>query len=86
MRLGRKGGKQLKVYAQLGAVGIEVAISTVVGLLAGQWLDGKLGTEPILTILGLLLGVIAGFRSLIRVARKSTRELTSEEPTEDDHG
>ena len=86
MRLGRKGGKQLKVYAQLGAVGIEVAISTVVGLLAGQWLDGKLGTEPIFTILGLLLGVIAGFRSLIRVARKSTRELTSEEPTEDDHG
>jgi len=86
MRLGRKGGKQLKVYAQLGAVGIEVGISTVVGMLGGRWLDGKLGTEPILTIVGLLLGVFAGFRSLVRVARKATREMSEESPPEDNHG
>lgn len=84
MRLGRQGGKQLKAYAQLGAVGLEVGISTVVGLLGGRWLDEKLGTEPTIAIVGLLLGVFAGFRSLVRVARKVTREM-SEEPPPDDH-
>ena len=81
MPLGPKGGKQFKVYAQLGAVGIELAISTTVGLLMGRWADDKLGTEPAFTLFGLILGVIAGFRSLIRAARKA-----SAKASEDDHG
>lgn len=62
-------GKQLKAFARVGSVGIELALSTVIGLLGGQWLDEKLSTAPYLTVIGLLLGVTAGFRSLIRVAR-----------------
>ena len=83
MPLGPKGGKQLKVYAQLGAVGIELAISTTVGLLIGRWADGKLGSEPAFTLIGLMFGVIAGFRSLIRAARKASAKTTD---SEDDHG
>lgn len=83
MRLGPKGDKQLKVYAQLGAVGLELGISTVVGLLCGRWVDGKLGTEPIGTIVGLLLGVAAGFRSLIRAARKATADLSKDDERDD---
>jgi ATP synthase protein I len=60
-------------FARVGAVGIELALSTVIGMLGGRWLDNKLSTAPWLTILGLLLGVVAGFRSLIRAARKSTQ-------------
>jgi F0F1-type ATP synthase assembly protein I len=71
--LGPGGGKQLKTFARVGAVGIELAVSTVVGLLGGRWLDQKLDTEPYLALVGLLLGVIAGFRSLIRTARRATR-------------
>ncbi len=71
--LGPDSGKQLKAFARIGAVGIELALSTVIGLLAGQWLDAKLSTEPYLTLVGLLLGVIAGFRSLYRAARKQTQ-------------
>lgn len=84
MPFGPKDGKQLKVYAQFGAVGIELALSVVIGLLAGQWADGKLGTEPIGTIIGLILGVIAGFRSLIRLARKASSDLSND--SNDDHG
>ena len=29
-----------------GTVGLEVVLSIVFGVLAGRWLDGKLGTEP----------------------------------------
>jgi ATP synthase protein I len=71
--LGPKDGKQLKSFARVGALGIELALSTVIGLVLGQWLDGKFGTEPWLTLAGLLLGVIAGFRSLIETARRATR-------------
>ena len=65
-------GKQLKQFARVGALGIELSLSTVIGMLGGRWLDSKLSTAPVLTIFGLLLGVVAGFRSLIRAARKNT--------------
>jgi ATP synthase protein I len=72
--LGPQGGRLLKATARLASVGIELSISTVIGLLGGRWLDGKLGTEPWLMIVGLVLGVTAGFRSLIRTAQKANRE------------
>lgn len=75
MPFGVKSGKQLKVFARLAAVGLELGISAVIGLLAGRWVDGKLGSEPIASILGVVLGVVAGFRSLIRTARAAMKEL-----------
>ncbi|MDD9941451.1 MAG: AtpZ/AtpI family protein [Myxococcales bacterium] len=72
MVLGPGGKKLLKTYARVGAVGIELALSTVLGLLGGQWLDGRFDTTPFLTILGLLLGLTAGFRSLVRTARHAS--------------
>jgi F0F1-type ATP synthase assembly protein I len=61
----------------LASVGIELAISTVIGLLGGRWIDGKLGTEPYLMIVGLVIGVTAGFRSLFLAARKANRATDS---------
>jgi ATP synthase protein I len=55
---------------RVASVGIEFSVSTVIGMLGGRWLDGKLGTDPWLMIVGLLLGLVAGFRSLIRTARR----------------
>jgi F0F1-type ATP synthase assembly protein I len=70
-------GKQLRQFVRVGAIGIELALSTVIGILGGRWLDSKLSTAPWLTILGLILGVVAGFRSLIRAARQNARETDS---------
>lgn len=74
MGLSPQGGRLLKASARLASVGIEFSISTVIGALGGRWLDGKLGTEPWLMIVGLVIGVAAGFRSLIRTARRAQRE------------
>ena len=73
---------QLKQVGRLSAAGIEVAISTVIGLLGGRWLDEKLGTAPYLTVIGLLLGTVAGFRSVYIVARNSMRRGKSEHKSE----
>jgi F0F1-type ATP synthase assembly protein I len=68
--LGPDSRKQLKAFARVGAIGIELALSVVVGLLGGNWLDKHFSTQPILTLAGLILGVIAGFRSLYQTVRK----------------
>jgi F0F1-type ATP synthase assembly protein I len=71
--LGSGGGKQLKAFARVSALGIELVVSTVIGLLGGRWLDAKLSTDPYLMLLGLILGVVAGFRSLYLTARKQSQ-------------
>ncbi|MDH5676720.1 MAG: AtpZ/AtpI family protein [Myxococcales bacterium] len=67
---GPKGGKEFKTYARLLSLGIELAVSTVIGLYGGKWLDKKFGTAPTLTLIGLLLGLAAGFKSLYQTARR----------------
>jgi len=56
-------------WMRASAVGIEMAIGVVLGLLAGQWADEKLGTDPWLTLLGLVLGAGVGFRALLALTR-----------------
>ncbi len=61
-------------YLQYSAIGIEMAASVVVGGLIGYWLDGYFGTEPWLLLFWLTCGVIAGFRSLYRLAKRVNRD------------
>ena len=75
--IGPEGRKQLKLAARFASAGFELAMAIVVGYLGGRWLDEALETEPILQYLGLLLGIVAGFRSLFSLAR--TAQAASEE-------
>ncbi len=56
-------------------VGLELAVSILIGLLGGWWLDGKLGTSPYLAISGLGCGLIAGFRFVWRAAKRMQRDV-----------
>jgi len=40
----------------------------LLGLALGWWLDRKLGTEPWLMLLGILLGIVVGMYEIARVA------------------
>jgi len=55
------------------AAGLELGISVAIGALFGNWLDGKLGTAPWLLIVFLILGVIAGFRGVLRAVARAER-------------
>jgi len=73
-----KPKKGMMKYMQYSTVGLELALSVVVGALIGYWLDRKLGTEPWLLIFWTICGIGAGFRSLYRTAKKIMRESNPE--------
>lgn len=54
-------------YAGLG---IQLAISLVVFVLAGQWLDRKLGTGGIVTVVAAFIGFGGTMYSLIRALNR----------------
>jgi len=51
--------------------GLELGISVAVGLLFGYWLDGKAGTAPWLMLLFMVLGLVAGFRGVLRAIKRA---------------
>lgn len=79
MLLNREQKEQLKQLGSLSTIGLELGLSIVLGYVGGRWLDGKLGTEPWLTWIGLGLGLAAGARSLYRVVRRAQRMMEKED-------
>lgn len=59
----------VRISVHMGAVGLEVALCIAAGYFGGEWLDGKWGTGPWLKYFGLVAGVGAAIKALIRVNR-----------------
>lgn len=64
--------------ATMASVGIEMALSVVVGWAIGYWLDKQFDTSPYLMFVFLGFGIAAGFRGLIRVAKRASRDATND--------
>jgi ATP synthase protein I len=62
----RPDRRWLRQFGVLSGVGLTLVISTVLGLWGGYALDGWLGTRPWLMLVGLVLGIAAGFVNLFR--------------------
>jgi F0F1-type ATP synthase assembly protein I len=54
--------------------GFQLALATGLFLAGGWWLDGKIGTTPLLTIVGALVGAAAGFYSMIHQLTRKPRD------------
>ena len=50
-------------------VGVELAVQLTVGTLGGLWLDKRLGTTPWLMWFGIVVGVGACVRTIMRLIR-----------------
>jgi ATP synthase protein I len=69
-------------FRELGkysALGLEMALSVVIGMGIGYYLDQWLGTGPWLMIVWISLGFAAGVRSLYRAAVRSGKDLERDE-------
>ncbi|BCB97144.1 hypothetical protein JZK55_20660 [Dissulfurispira thermophila] len=58
---------------EASSVGINLVVATFVGLAIGYGLDKLFGTSPYLTIIFLIIGIITGFRELVRIAKKQEK-------------
>ena len=64
-RKGPEGSDPVLVsVARYSGYGLQLAASVGLFMAAGWWVDGKLGTAPLVTIVGALGGGAAGFYSL----------------------
>ncbi len=61
-------GKQVAALTLTG-VGFFIGGSIVLGVLGGRWLDGKFNSEPIWTIVGLVLGIVVAFYGVYSMLR-----------------
>ena len=62
--------KMWRAAARFSAVGLELGIAVGIGYAGGWYLDGRFGTKPYLSLVGLLLGIGAGVLTFVRVARE----------------
>ncbi len=67
-------GRAFYDLLKYSSLGLEMGAAVVIGLLIGMFLDRKLGTDPWLTLLFMILGFVAAGRALIKAVRGSVFE------------
>lgn len=60
----------LQAVAVTTVIGMEMAITVVLGFYAGRFADSRLGTEPWLLVTGVLLGVAAGTMGIVKTLQR----------------
>jgi F0F1-type ATP synthase assembly protein I len=56
-----------------------LAVSPLIGYFGGHWLDERLGTGPVLTVILLLLGFAAGIRETMILVRRAGAEAAEDD-------
>ncbi|GAB6137293.1 AtpZ/AtpI family protein [Halanaerobaculum tunisiense] len=68
----------LQALALLSQVGIAIIVPTFGGLWVGNYLDQLLGIEPLLLAVGIITGVVVGFRNAYRLLMSKQDERKSD--------
>jgi ATP synthase protein I len=68
-----------KALGDYGTLGIEIALCILFGSWGGSWLDGKLGSAPVLLVLGFFFGLGAAGKAVHRSWKQMQKEAAREE-------
>ncbi|MCI0585032.1 MAG: AtpZ/AtpI family protein [Chloroflexi bacterium] len=68
-------GRTGAYIALFSEIGIVLLVTTLIGVLAGYWADGQLGTLPIFVIVGFLAGAGSGTVMIYRLVSRFLRTL-----------
>lgn len=55
-----RGAQYLATAVWFTGMGWTIAVAIVLGVLLGNWLDGRAGTHPLFLLIGLILGLALG--------------------------
>ena len=70
-------------YMDASSLGIEIAVSVVLGAAAGMWLEKNVTHwAPWTSVIGMMLGVATAARAIVRTARDYTRQLREQDAHE----
>ncbi len=64
-------GKRAYNALSASSVGLEMGLCVAIGMLGGYYLDKYLGTTPWMLMLFMVLGLVAGFRSVVRAIKRA---------------
>ncbi|TAK02051.1 MAG: AtpZ/AtpI family protein [Chloroflexota bacterium] len=62
-----RAGAYIALFSEIGIV---LLVTTLIGVLAGSWADGQLGTLPIFLIVGFLAGAGSGTVMIYRLVSR----------------
>ena len=65
--------RSLRELAYFSSLGLAVALSIFIGLSIGVYLDRHFDTTPWLTLIGLGMGIAAGYRNIGLAIKKSSK-------------
>ncbi|MTI80606.1 MAG: AtpZ/AtpI family protein [Firmicutes bacterium] len=71
-----KNGSPLQALAITTTIGMELAITSVMGFYGGSYIDKKLGTTPVFLIIGLLAGLAIGVVGIIKTLNTFFKDKT----------
>jgi ATP synthase protein I len=80
--MANRTGPTVTTYQALAVAsqfGITLAVSVVLGYFAGHWLDDRLNTGIIFTLIGVLLGLVAATVNTVRLYRALLRKTSETE-------
>ncbi len=66
--------KGMRAMALASTIGLSLVIPPVMGYFAGRWLDGRFGTEPVISMIGLVVGIVLGFVEMVHILHQIERE------------
>lgn len=81
-RRGRSQGgpspSQAGSAASVAGLGVQLVISILLFLYLGKWLDGKLGTDPFLLVVGVFVGAAVGIYNMYHMLTAAQRTARKE--------
>jgi len=66
-----KGWQYFSLMLSFGAT---LVVAMFFGYRGGQWLDARFGSEPWLALVGIMMGVVVGFRHLVRELLRAEKQ------------
>jgi ATP synthase protein I len=80
----KSGNSKREAFASFmtyGTLGLEMGLSVAIGLAIGYYLDRYFKTAPILTLVFLVFGLVAGMKRLYELWKKAERESQNKDDT-----
>ena len=71
-------------WVRYSGVGLELAGATAGLALVGYWIDGRFGTRPWGTLIGVVIGIVGGLYNLIRESLAAVREAQADDKSAQD--